>query len=120
MIRVHTLDVFPPPLIKSEDSELRGIIDVQGLLKKNEWDVNVFELTGDDGVLVLEAIYEDLDLITVFVGRLIPLIISHCRARNIHASSMIAGIQYRSRQASHISAHCARVLSFRGPLPIVL
>ena len=66
MIRVQPLENFPPPIIKPEDVNLVPTTDVLALLEKNSWDTNVFEFTGDDGVLILEAIYEELGLIKVF------------------------------------------------------
>lgn len=64
-LKVSTLDFsnIPPPMIS--DTKLEGTADIPAILKANRWDTNVFDLSHDDCVLLMEALYEDLGLIEV-------------------------------------------------------
>lgn len=58
------LSSFPPPLVSKAD--LKADNDIKGIVAANQWDTDVFRLSADEHVLLLEELYKDLGLVDEF------------------------------------------------------
>jgi hypothetical protein len=56
---------FPPPLVSFKDVEVKATADLDAIIKRNEWGINVFDLTPDDCLLLCERLYAELGYIKV-------------------------------------------------------
>ena len=57
---LRCLSKFPPPLIGHTSVDVKGMVDLDAIVKSNAWSIDVFSLTPDDCLLLIEKIYKDL------------------------------------------------------------
>jgi len=65
---LRCMEEFPPPLESGVTTKLVATAFVDTIFAANEWEINVFDVTPDDCVLLMERMYAELGLVKVTWG----------------------------------------------------